>query len=101
MKLEEIEHLLDTYTLEEIIGIRPSRGSLAEYGITYSQVDLLENGDFDFEGIKNAINERTKMVTIHVVLVNTFLKATLQPSGTCHKLVTLFSAFHASAAMEH
>lgn len=51
-------------TLEEIIGIRPSRGSLAEYGITYSQVDLLENGDFDFEGIKNAINERTKMVTI-------------------------------------
>ena len=51
-------------TLEEIIGIRPSRGSLAEYGITYNQVDLLENGDFDFEGIKNAINERTKMVTI-------------------------------------
>lgn len=51
-------------TLEEIIGIRPSRGSLAEYGITYKQVDLLENGDFDFEGIKNAINARTKMVTI-------------------------------------
>lgn len=51
-------------TLEEIIGIRPSRGSLAEYGITYNQVDLLENGDFDFDGIKNAINARTKMVTI-------------------------------------
>lgn len=51
-------------TLEEIIGIRPSRGSLAEYGITYNQVDLLENGDFNFDGIKNAINARTKMVTI-------------------------------------
>lgn len=51
-------------TLEEVIGIRPSKGSLAEYGITYSQVDLLENGDFDYEGIKNAINERTKLVTI-------------------------------------
>ena len=27
-------------TLEEVIGIRPSRGSLAEYGVTYRQVDL-------------------------------------------------------------
>ena len=51
-------------TLDEVIGIRPSMGSLAEYGITYSQVDLLPNGDFDFEGIKNAINEKTKMVEI-------------------------------------
>lgn len=51
-------------TMDEIIGIRPSKGSLAEYGITYAQVDLLENGDFDYEGIKNAINDRTKLVTI-------------------------------------
>ena len=39
-------------TLEEVIGIRPSNGSLAEYGITYKQVDLLENGEFDFEKIR-------------------------------------------------
>ena len=51
-------------TLEEVIGIRDSKGSLAEYGITYSQVDLLPDGGFDFEGIKNTINERTKLVTI-------------------------------------
>ncbi len=51
-------------TMDEIIGIRPSKGSLAEYGITYSQVDLLPDGGFDYEGIKNAINERTKLVTI-------------------------------------
>ncbi|MDD4371203.1 MAG: methionine gamma-lyase family protein [Anaerostipes sp.] len=51
-------------TLEEVIGIRPSKGSLAEYGVTYAQVDLLKNGDFDFENIKNAINEKTKLVTI-------------------------------------
>ena len=51
-------------TMDEIIGIRPSKGSLAEYGVTYSQVDLLPDGDFDYEGIKNAINERTKLVTI-------------------------------------
>ena len=51
-------------TLEEVIGIRPSKGSLAEFGITYSQVDLLEDGSFDFENIKKAINERTKLVTI-------------------------------------
>ena len=51
-------------TLEEVIGIRESRGSLKEYGISYAQVDLLDNGDFDFDGIKKAINEKTKLVTI-------------------------------------
>ena len=51
-------------TLEEVIGIRPSKGSLKEYGITYSQVDLLEDGSFDYENIKKAINEKTKLVTI-------------------------------------
>lgn len=51
-------------TLEKVIGIRDSKGSLAEYGITYSQVDLLPDGGFDFEGIKNSISERTKLVTI-------------------------------------
>ena len=51
-------------TLEEVIGIRDSRGSLKEYGVTYSQVDLLNESSFDYEGIKNAINERTKLVTI-------------------------------------
>jgi cystathionine beta-lyase family protein involved in aluminum resistance len=51
-------------TLEEVIGIRESRGSLKEYGVTYRQVDLLEDGSFDYENIKKAINEKTKLVTI-------------------------------------
>ena len=51
-------------TLEEVIGIRPSRGSLAEYGITYSQVDLLPDGGFDYDGIRAAINEKTRLITI-------------------------------------
>ena len=51
-------------TLEEVIGIRDSVGSLKEFGITYSQVDLLPDGGFDFEGIRKAINERTKLVEI-------------------------------------
>ena len=51
-------------TLEEVIGIRPSKGSLAEYGVTYKQVDLLADGSFDYEMIKAAINEKTKLVTI-------------------------------------
>ena len=51
-------------TLEEVIGIRPSRGSLAEYGISYRQVNLLKDGSFDYEGMKNAINDKTKMVTV-------------------------------------
>lgn len=51
-------------TLEEVIGIRPSRGSLAEYGVTYRQVDLTPEGGFDYEGIRRAVNERTRLVTI-------------------------------------
>lgn len=51
-------------TLEEVIGIRPSRGSLAEYGITYRQVDLLADGSFDYENIRKNIRERTRLVTI-------------------------------------
>ncbi len=51
-------------TLEEVIGIRDSRGSLKEYGVIYRQVDLLPDGTFDYENIKKAINEKTKLVTI-------------------------------------
>lgn len=51
-------------TLEEVIGIRPSAGSLAEYGVTYRQVELLEDGSFDLPSIKKAINDKTKLVTI-------------------------------------
>lgn len=51
-------------TLEEVIGIRKSRGSLKEYGISYRQVDLLWDGSFDWEGIRSAIHEKTKLVTI-------------------------------------
>ena len=51
-------------TLEEVIGIRPSIGSLREYGVSYSQVDLLPDGTFDYEGIRRAINEKTKLITI-------------------------------------
>lgn len=51
-------------TLEEVIGIRDSKGSLKEYGISYKQVNLLADGSFDYEGIKKAINKKTKLVTI-------------------------------------
>lgn len=51
-------------TLEEVIGIRPSKGSLKEYGVTYRQVDLLPDGQFDYENIRKAVNERTRLVTI-------------------------------------
>ncbi len=51
-------------TLEEVIGIRPSRGSLAEYGISYKQVNLKADGSFAYEAIREAINPRTRLVTI-------------------------------------
>ena len=51
-------------TLQEVIGIRPSPCSLAEYGVSYRQVDLLPGGGFDYDGIRAAINEKTKLITI-------------------------------------
>ena len=51
-------------TLQEVIGIRPSPCSLAEYGVTYRQTDLKKDGSFDYDAIRNAINEKTKMITI-------------------------------------
>ena len=51
-------------TLEEVIGIRPSACSLKEYGVSYRQVDLLPDGTFDYDGIRKAINEKTKLATI-------------------------------------
>ena len=51
-------------TLQEVIGIRPSPCSLAEYGVAYNQVDLLPDGTFDYDGIRKAINPKTKLITI-------------------------------------
>lgn len=51
-------------TLDGVIGIRPTLGSLAEYGVSYRQVDLLPGSQFDYDGIKAAINERTRLVEI-------------------------------------
>ena len=51
-------------TLQEVIGIRPSPCSLAEYGVTYRQADLKEDGSFDYDAIREAINEKTKLITI-------------------------------------
>lgn len=51
-------------TLEEVIGIRKSTGSLAEFGISYSQVDLKDDGSFDKEAIAKAIKPETKMIAI-------------------------------------
>lgn len=58
-------------TLTSVIGIDEDdrsnghiTGSLKEYGVSYRQVDLLSDGSIDLEGIKNSINEKTRMVTI-------------------------------------
>lgn len=51
-------------TLEEVIGIRESVGSLKEYGVSYRQVDLLPNGSFDTDKICAAISKKTKLITI-------------------------------------
>ena len=53
-------------TLESVIGIGDNcaPGCLKEYDISYAQVDLLEDGSFDWDGIEKAITDKTKMITI-------------------------------------
>lgn len=51
-------------TLEEVIGIRESKGSLKEYGVTYAEVGLTPEGGFDLKGIADAVNDRTKVIAI-------------------------------------
>ena len=51
-------------TLEEVIGIRESRCSLKEYGVTYQQADLNPDGTFNYPAIRAAIGPKTKLITI-------------------------------------
>ena len=51
-------------TLKSVIGIHPARNSLAEYGVSYRQIELKEDFGFDYDAIRDAITERTKMMTI-------------------------------------
>lgn len=51
-------------TLQGVIGIREEKGCLKEFGVTYKQVDFLEDGNIDIEGAKNEIGEKTKLVMI-------------------------------------
>lgn len=51
-------------TLQEVIGIRPSPCSLAEYGVTYRQADLKPDGSFDYDAIRSSITPKTRLITI-------------------------------------
>ncbi len=51
-------------TLEEVIGIRDSKGSLKEYGINYKETALLPDGSFDYDNIPKCITEKTRLITI-------------------------------------
>lgn len=50
-------------TLRSVIGIRPAKGSLTEYGIIYRQVELTQSGKFDYNGIADSLRD-VKMVAI-------------------------------------
>ena len=51
-------------TLQGVIGVREEKGSLAEFGITYDQVELLPDGSWDFEGIRSKLKPNTKLIEI-------------------------------------
>lgn len=73
-------------TLDSIIGITPARGSLAEYGVSYRQVDLLPDGSFDYDNIKKAINDKTKLVEIQ-----RSKGYAVRPTFSCEKIGELIS----------
>ena len=73
-------------TLDSIIGITPARGSLAEYGVTYRQVDLLPDGSFDYDNIIKAINDKTKLVEIQ-----RSKGYAVRPTFSCEKIGELIS----------
>lgn len=73
-------------TLDSIIGITPARGSLAEYGVTYRQVDLLPDGSFDYDNIRKAINDKTKLVEIQ-----RSKGYAMRPTFSCEKIGELIS----------
>lgn len=73
-------------TLDSIIGITPARGSLAEYGVCYRQVDLLPDGSFDYDNIRKAINGKTKLVEIQ-----RSKGYAVRPTFSCEKIGELIS----------
>ena len=73
-------------TLDSIIGITPARGSLAEYGVTYRQIDLLPDGSFDYDNIRKAINGKTKLVEIQ-----RSKGYAVRPTFSCEKIGELIS----------
>ncbi|MER2037562.1 MAG: methionine gamma-lyase family protein [Solibacillus sp.] len=52
-------------TLQSIVdGGEKDTGSLKDYKIGYAHVDLIDNKEVDWEGVKHAINANTKMIAI-------------------------------------
>lgn len=51
--------------MEEVIGLRgtPGHGSLAEWGVTYREVDLAPDGGIDWRALQTAIRPGTKSVS--------------------------------------
>lgn len=51
-------------TLQGVIGLRPEPGCLKEYGISYAQAELNEEGHPDIDAILAAITPKTKVVAL-------------------------------------
>lgn len=51
-------------TLKSVIGIKEARNSLAEYGVSYKQIELKDDFSFDYDAIRESITEKTRMMTI-------------------------------------
>ena len=58
-------------TLEEVIGIsgEAGNGSLKDFGVTYGQVELTDEGGFDFEAITAAVEAYAKTNTVKMIFV--------------------------------
>lgn len=81
-------------TLEEVIGLtgEAGRGSLADYGIKYSQVDVLENGQLDLDGIRDALNADP---SIHLVELQRSRGYAWRPSLSLEQIREATALIHA------
>ena len=53
-------------TLDKVIGISDSYHSLISQGVVYTQIDLLENGDFDYVEIEKAVKSSNSRKMVYI-----------------------------------
>lgn len=74
-------------TLDKTIGISPSYNSLMERGVEYTQIELLEGGDFDLKKIEEAIRRTNKSKMIYIQRSKGYFRRRALTIGDIEKVI--------------